>query len=49
VRSELVDAPYIAEFPLTLECRLGSTLVVEIDLFHAEPLQARLAAVADIF
>jgi len=25
VRSELVDAPYIAEFPLTLECRLIHT------------------------
>lgn len=30
VRSELVDAPYVAEFPLTLECRLLQT--VEIGL-----------------
>jgi flavin reductase (DIM6/NTAB) family NADH-FMN oxidoreductase RutF len=25
VRSELVDAPYVAEFPLVLECRLAHT------------------------
>jgi flavin reductase (DIM6/NTAB) family NADH-FMN oxidoreductase RutF len=30
VRSELVDAPYVAEFPLVLECRLLHT--VEIGL-----------------
>ena len=28
VRSELVDAPYIAEFPLVLECRLLHTLEI---------------------
>ena len=26
VRSDLVDAPYIAEFPLVLECRLAHTI-----------------------
>ena len=26
VRSELVDAPYVAEFPLTLECELIHTI-----------------------
>ncbi len=26
VRSELVDAPYVAEFPLVLECRLAHTI-----------------------
>ncbi len=30
VRSEIVDAPYVAEFPLVLECRLHQT--VEIGL-----------------
>jgi flavin reductase (DIM6/NTAB) family NADH-FMN oxidoreductase RutF len=28
VRSELVDAPYVAEFPLVLECRLLHTLEI---------------------
>ena len=28
VRSELVDAPYVAEFPLSLECRLIHTLKI---------------------
>lgn len=28
VRSDLVDAPYVAEFPLTLECRLLHTLEI---------------------
>ena len=28
VRSELVDAPYVAEFPLALECRLLHTLEI---------------------
>ena len=28
VRSEIVDAPYIAEFPLILECRLSHTLEI---------------------
>jgi flavin reductase (DIM6/NTAB) family NADH-FMN oxidoreductase RutF len=28
VRSELVDAPYVAEFPLVIECRLLHTLEI---------------------
>ena len=30
VRSELVDAPYVAEFPLVLECRLRHTIELGI-------------------
>lgn len=30
VRSELVDAPYVAEFPLVLECRLLQTVEVGV-------------------
>ena len=30
VRSELVDAPYVAEFPLVLECRLLHTIEIGI-------------------
>jgi flavin reductase (DIM6/NTAB) family NADH-FMN oxidoreductase RutF len=30
VRSELVDAPYVAEFPLVLECRLHHTIEIGI-------------------
>jgi flavin reductase (DIM6/NTAB) family NADH-FMN oxidoreductase RutF len=30
VRSELVDAPYVAEFPLVLECRLRHTIEIGI-------------------
>ncbi|HJV64258.1 MAG TPA: flavin reductase family protein [Geomonas sp.] len=32
VKSELVDAPYIAEFPLVLECRLLQTVEIGIHI-----------------
>jgi flavin reductase (DIM6/NTAB) family NADH-FMN oxidoreductase RutF len=44
VRSELVDAPYVAEFPLVLECRLLHT--VEIGL-HTEFIGEILDVKAD--
>ena len=32
VRSEVIDAPYVAEFPLILECRLKNTLEVGVHI-----------------
>ncbi|HJV34503.1 flavin reductase family protein [Geomonas sp.] len=32
VRSELVDAPYVAEFPLVLECRLLQTVEIGVHI-----------------
>jgi flavin reductase (DIM6/NTAB) family NADH-FMN oxidoreductase RutF len=48
VKSDLVDAPYVAEFPLTLECKLSQ--VVEIGLhtlFVGEIMDVK--AEADVF
>ena len=43
VRSELVDAPYIAEFPLTLECRLVHTADLGLHtLFVGEVIDAKI-------
>ena len=43
VRSELVDAPYIAEFPLSLECRLVHTADLGLHtLFVGEVLDAKI-------
>jgi len=43
VRSELVDAPYIAEFPLSLECRLVHTADLGLHtLFVGEVLDVKI-------
>jgi flavin reductase (DIM6/NTAB) family NADH-FMN oxidoreductase RutF len=48
VRSELVDAPYIAEYPVVLECRLRHTLEVGLHtLFVGEIMDVK--AEADVF
>lgn len=42
VRSDLVDAPYVAEFPLILECKLIHTLVIGLHtLFVGEILDVK--------
>jgi flavin reductase (DIM6/NTAB) family NADH-FMN oxidoreductase RutF len=47
LRSELVDAPYIAEFPLTLECRLVHTADLGLHtLFVGEVVDAKIDAEA---
>ncbi len=42
VRSELVDAPYVAEFPMSVECRLLHTLEIGLHtLFIGEVLDVK--------
>jgi flavin reductase (DIM6/NTAB) family NADH-FMN oxidoreductase RutF len=48
VKSELVDAPYVAEFPMALECKLLHTLEIGLHtLFVGEILDIK--AEADVF
>jgi hypothetical protein len=45
VRSDLVDAPYVGEFPMVLECALRHTLEIGLHtLFVGEILDIRAAA-----
>lgn len=45
VKSELVDAPYVAEFPMTLECKLLHTLEIGLHtLFVGEILDIKAEA-----
>lgn len=45
VRSEWVDAPYVGEFPMVLECRLLQTVVLGAhDLFIGEILDVKVEA-----
>jgi hypothetical protein len=38
VRSDLVDAPYVKEFPMVVECRLAHTIDGMADIKKVRPL-----------